>query len=154
MRYHPYGNIDPFRAPEAADKVLTEYWDIAESMKIKTFLYYGTCLGIVRDGGYIIGDNDIDVGILGDRIGELATMLIKSGFEKKRQHKRNWHFFKYDILLDIYFGIRNLRFLQPLGEVTYKGRVYTVPHPVGGYLEGLYGDWKIKNPRREWKGTT
>lgn len=152
MRYHPYGNIDPYRSPEDADKILVEYWDIAASLKIETFLFFGTCLGIVRDNGYIIGDNDIDVGILGNRIGDLSTQLVKSGFEKKRQHKRNWHFLKYNILLDVYFGFRNLRFLQPLGEVSYKGRVYNVPHPVEEYLTDRYGDWKTKNPRREWKG--
>ena len=55
MKYHPYGNIDPFIVPEAADKVLNEYFDVAEGLGVKTFLYYGSVLGFVRDGGYIPG---------------------------------------------------------------------------------------------------
>ncbi|GAF83446.1 unnamed protein product, partial [marine sediment metagenome] len=64
-KWHPYGNIDPFKIPEMADKLLNEYWDIAESLGIQSFLCFGTCLGFVRDGGHMIGDNDIDIGILG-----------------------------------------------------------------------------------------
>lgn len=152
MRYHPYGNIDPYRSPTAADKVLIEFWAIATALKIKAALVYGTCLGFVRGDGYIIGDNDIDVAILGDRIGELTVELEKGGFVKKRQHKRNWHFMKYGILLDIYFGNRTPGFLASFDTVEYKGQTYNVPHPIGKYLEMRYGDWKTKKPRKEWKG--
>jgi len=147
MEYYPYGNIDPFKMPENADKILNEYWDITEGLKIKSFLHYGTCLGFVRDGGYIECDNDIDVGILGE-IEELAIKLTENGFVKKRiWPDRNYHFLKYEILLDVYFEFPDRRFFQSFDKVTYKDRTYNVPHPVEEYLKARYGDWKIEKHR-------
>lgn len=150
MRHHPYREIDPFKIPEVADKLLNEYWDIAESLKIKTFLHYGTCLGFVRDGGYIIGDNDIDIGILA-RIEELAAKLVENGFVKRRSIQRSWHFLKYGVLLDIYFNFPNRKYFQSFDKVTYKGRAYNIPHPVEEYLKARYGDWKTKKHRKVWE---
>ena len=152
MKWHPYGNIDPFKIPEIADKLLNEYWDIAEALGIKTFLYLGTCLGFVRDGGYIMGDNDIDVGILGE-IGELAIRLTENGFAKKRiWPDRNYHFLKYGVLLDVYFGFPDRRFFQSFDKVMHKGRAYNVPYPVEDYLKAKYGDWKTEKHRKVWEG--
>lgn len=150
MKYHPYRNIDPFKIPETADKLLNEYWNIAEALEIKTFLYLGTCLGFVRDGGYIIADNDIDIGILGG-IGKLTAKLIENGFVKKAIGPTNMHFLKYGILLDIYFGFPDQRFFQSFDKVTYKGKTYNVPHPVEEYLKARYGDWKTKKHRKVWE---
>ena len=148
MSYYPYKNIDPFKMPETADKILNEYWGIAKSLNVKTFLVYGTCLGFVRNSGYIIGDNDIDVGILGE-IGEIAVKLTENGFIKKGDGPRNYHFLKYEILLDVFFEFPDWlrKFLQSFDKVTYKGRVYNVPHPVEEFLEVKYGDWKIEKHR-------
>jgi len=145
-RIFPYGIKAPFEIPESADKTLNEYWDIAKSLKIKTFLAYGTCLGFVRDGGYIEYDNDIDVGILGE-IGKLEIKLIENGFaRKKRWPPFNHHFPKYDILLDIHaaFPESHWKYFKSFDKMTYKGRIYNVPHPVEGYLETLYGNWKVR----------
>lgn len=151
MRWHPYKNIDPFLMPEIADKLLNQYWGIAESLKIKTFLLEGTCLGFVRDGGYIIGDNDIDVGIL-NGLEELSKELVKNGFISKQSSQKSQHFVKDDILLDIWSGFNNQKFLQSFDKVTYNGREYDVPHPVEEYLKSFYGDWKIKKHRKIYKG--
>jgi len=151
MRWHPYGNIDPCKIPDIADKLLNEYWDIAERLKIKTFLLYGSCLGFVRDGGYIIGDNDIDVGILGG-LEELTAELIKNGFINRRTYGKNRHFLKYGILLDIYFEFSDRIFLQSFDKVNYKNRDYNVPHPVEKYLKIRYGDWRTKKLRKVWEG--
>ena len=151
MRWHPYKNIDPFNVPEIAEKLLNEYWDIAEKLKIQTFLLCGTCLGFVRDGGFIIGDNDIDVGILGG-LEDLAAKLIENGFVKKTMWPgRNCHFLKYEILLDVTFGLPP-QFLQTFDRVIYKDRAYNVPHPVEEYLTAFYGNWKIRDLRKVWKG--
>lgn len=148
-RYHPYGIIDPFKIPKIADKLLNEYWDIAEDLNIKTFLIYGTCLGFVRDGGYIERDNDIDVGILGE-IGELEIKLTENGFVKKRKWPpTNYHFLKYNVLLDIFTGFEEpyWRYFKSFDKVIYKDRIYNVPHPVEGYLKTLFGDWEIRKLR-------
>lgn len=150
MKYHPYGNIDPFFNPKSADKLLTEYWAIASDLRIQTFLYYGTCLGFVRDGGYIEGDNDIDIGILGG-LPLLGPNLVKSGFIHIVTVEKNSHFLKYGILLDIYFSFSCHKFLQSFDQVVYKGRSYKVPHPVDEYLKSLYGDWKTPKNRPVWR---
>ena len=125
---------------------MNEYWDIAKSLKIKTFLAYGTCLGFIRDGGYIEYDNDIDVGIEGE-IEELEVKLIENGFAKKRRRPPiNYHFPKYNILIDIHAGFAesHWKYFKSFDKITYKGRVYNVPHPVEEYLETLYGNWKVR----------
>ncbi|GAG42768.1 unnamed protein product, partial [marine sediment metagenome] len=123
----------------------------ATSLNIQTFLYYGTCLGFVRDGGYIIGDNDIDVGILGG-LEELTAKLVEKGFINRRTYGKNRHFLKYGILLDIYFKFSGRNFFQSFDKVNYKNRDYNVPHPIEEYLKARYGDWKIKKLRKVWEG--
>lgn len=150
-KFHPYGNIDPFKIPDTADKLLNEYWDIATSLNIQTFLYYGTCLGFVRDGGYIIGDNDIDVGILGG-LKELTARLVEKGFINRRTYGKNRHFLKYGILFDVNFNFYNRNFFQSFDKVNYKNRDYNVPHPVEEYLKARYGDWKTARHRKVWEG--
>jgi len=151
MKKHPYKNIDPFKIPKLADKLLNEYWDIAENLKIKTFLCFGTCLGFVRGDGYIINDNDIDVGILGSIEG-LAVELVKNGFkEMARLRGGKWHFLKYGILLDVWFYF-DMKYSQSFDKVMHEGRIYNVPHPVEEYLKAKYGDWKIRKYRKLWEG--
>jgi len=146
MIWHPYKNIDPFKIPETADKLLNEFWTLAQALDTKPFLYMGTCLGFVRGDGYIYADNDIDVGVLSG-FEELTAALISNGFERKKKYRENLHFLKYDILLDVSFDFPDRQFLQSFDKVTYKNRVYNVPHPVEEYLKdryGKYGDWKTK----------
>jgi len=146
--YHPYGNINPCLIPATADKVLNKYCDIAEKLKIETFLCFGTCLGFIRDGGYIMGDNDIDVGIMGG-IKELRVKLIENGFVVKRNGRWRWHFLKHKILLDVWSNAPgDLRqYFQSFDKVTYRNRVYNIPHPIEGYLKARYGNWKVRKPR-------
>ncbi len=154
MIYHPYGNTDPFKVPEFADNLLNEYWDIAEALKIETCLIYGTCLGFVRGDGWIIGDNDIDVFILGD-IFKLTSELVKNGFSCRvtGHEPPNAHFLKYNILFDIFFDHPPFEeFLKSFDEIEYKGRIYNVPHPVEEYLVRAYGDWKTPALREVWNG--
>jgi len=146
---HLYGNINPCFIPRIADKLLNEYCNIAESLKIKTFLCFGTCLGFIRDDGYIKYDNDIDVGI-SRGINELGVKLEKNGFIIKRSPcLKSWHFLKYKILLDIFtnFPESHWKYFQSFDKVTYKGKIYNVPHPVEKYLKTLYGNWKTRKLR-------
>lgn len=152
MKYHPYKQTDPFKAPELADKVLNEYLDIAEAMNIDTCLIAGTCLGFVRDGGYIEGDNDIDVIIMGT-IDELKEELVRSGFDLKLVGMENSHFIKHNIFLDVFYDylFPQVEFIQDFDFVEYKGRTYNIPHPVEDYLTEFYGDWKTIKHREVWE---
>lgn len=150
-KWHPYGNVDPFILPNAADRVLNEYWDISERLKINSFLLYGTCLGFVRNGGYIDGDNDIDIGIL-EGFSYLAAALIRNGFLPAVTVRDNGHFLKYGILLDIWFSFPTVKYFQSFDNITYKNRVYNVPHPVEEFLAFSYGDWKTPSRTQPFKG--
>jgi len=145
---HPYGNTNPCLVPKVADKVLNEYCDITENLEIETFLCFGTCLGFKRDGGYIMGDNDIDVGIM-DGIEKLQVRLIKNGFVIKRRGRWRWHFLKHKILLDVWSDApgKFRHYFQSFDKITHRGRVYNVPHPVEEYLKAIYGDWKTRKSR-------
>ena len=73
---YPYGIVGPSTIPETADRVLDEFFQIAKQLKIRTCLSAGLCLGFVRDGGYIEGDNDLDVIVI--CIGDKRDKLINS----------------------------------------------------------------------------
>ena len=126
--------VYPCDAKELADEVLEEWDDICNELKIRHFLALGTCLGFVRDKGYIKGDNDIDVGVPVADFGKLAGELMKRGFKAGHNFGGNQHFYKHGILLDIYFGhgVKSLR------KITYNEREYDIPHPVEGDLERYY----------------
>jgi len=133
---------------EVADRCL-EFWDDAcNSLNITHFLALGTCLGFYRDGGYIKGDHDIDVGVLcsGSDLSKLAEKLVEKGFvSKKIQRTRD---FMYFTILSRFHPSEE-KFLKSFGTVTYKGRTYKIPHPIDEYLKLHYdhlGDWR--EPRR------
>lgn len=138
--------VRPFDAKKDADKILADFDDAATALGIKHFLYAGTCLGFVRDGNYIPGDNDIDVGILCDKKVEhqLYIKLYEKQFER---YKRFIKFFVRDhIVLDIFYTFypEVLTCLKKLGTIEYGSRKYFVPHPVEKYLVYAYGDsWRI-----------
>lgn len=138
----------PYEAKEEADKILKEWDNICKELNIEHYLLYGTCLGIVRDGGYIKGDNDIDVGVRcpEDTFLKLIERLSKSGFTTKKADFFNKHFYKKEILLDIHKSSpKSLTSL--FDKVTYNGRVYNIPHPIEEYLKCRYGDWRTPKPK-------
>lgn len=143
--------MDPFIIPESADKMLSEYFDVAEDLGTRTCLYYGTVLGFVRDNAYIEGDNDIDIAVFGG-LPALSAGLIKAGFTYLVLAKNNIHFMKYQVLLDIYFNDFRLQFFHQFDKIIYKDRSYFVPHPVFDYLEDRYGNWRVKKLRKVFAG--
>jgi len=145
----------PFEVKERADKVLEEWDDICRELKITHFLMEGTCLGMVRDNGYIEGDNDIDVGVLCTygKLKRLTKKLSEHGFEVGRKLKETQHFHKYGVLLDVRFSFgSHKRFLVPFDKTYHNSRFYNVPHPVEEYLKARYGNWRT--PKKELKKIT
>ena len=59
---------------EELGSTLNKGCDVLEELGIPYWLGRGTLLGLHRDGKFIPGDNDIDVGVLG---GEMALEIIK-----------------------------------------------------------------------------
>lgn len=145
---------NPCDAKETADRVLDEFVKITESLNIRYFLAFGTCLGFVRDHGYTEGDNDIDVGVIcsEEAFQRLTETLREHGFNPEyvdgfgRPMPMNRHFYKDNILLDIWHRFRESekRYQQTFQKITYNGKEYNIPHPVEGYLESYYGNWRVK----------
>ena len=136
--------MDPFNLPAAADRVLDEFFSISKRLNIPSFLLYGTCLGFYRDGGYIDGDNDLDVGSIGD-VPALVGALIKADFLLVAVVSTNVHFLKHGILLDLYFNFPSVEYFQAFDKFNYKNKPYNFPSPLEDFLVSEYGDWKTKS---------
>jgi hypothetical protein len=145
----PYGIVEPSKAPEIADNILNEVFNITESLGIHSCLAYGLCLGFIRDGAYISGDNDLDIIVVIDNdktLPDLYNSLIDNNFTIKQRFPPpmyNTHFVKDNILLDI-FPRKAEGFYKEFSEVEYKGTKYPVPHPVDEYLSKCYNNWTEK----------
>lgn len=144
--------IAPSEHVEVADNILNEIFSITKRLKIKTFLLYGTCLGFVRDGGYIQGDRDIDLGIIcawKEKVEILKKAFKKNGFTVRRSisKSRHVHFIKDKICLDIWFCNKCGEFCSKFDYIQYKKKKYPVPHPVGEFLNRCYPNWRVKESR-------
>lgn len=89
MGYRP-GELE--RVQQVALSVLKEFIRICEKYHLDYFVHWGTALGVVRHGGFIPWDDDIDVGMLRDDYerflqvapGELGdAYVLSSGFIQK-----------------------------------------------------------------------
>jgi len=142
-----FPHVCPSDSQQAATKVLEEFDDVANSLKIRHFFVLGTCLGMVRDKGFIKGDHDIDVGVVCSNSELLALYhkLVKTGFiHGSNGTRHNFHLYKHKpyIMLDV-FPLDPQEFKE-FDTVTYHGRAYHVPHPVKEYLRRHYGNWRVK----------
>lgn len=147
-KQRPYGTQEPAKIPDVADKVLNEFFSVAKSLKLSTCLVFGLCLGFVRDGKYIPGDNDLDVAIVtaANVLPALSGVLIKMGFKRGRMYHKNVHFYRDNTLLDIYIRKPHGFYVQ-FDKIAYKGKDYAIPHPVEDYLERVYANWKVPDAK-------
>jgi len=148
-KYFPYGVVGPSTIPDVADRILDEFFGIVNELDVRACLAYGLCLGFVRDGGYIVSDNDFDI-VIADpwvtQISKLGAKLTERGFKVETCYappSDNIHFHKERILIDIFFRYKGA-FYAKFDRVEYKDRKYPIPSPVEGYLEAVYDkDWRI-----------
>lgn len=109
--------------------VLTDLTREMESVGIKVYCAYGTALGLVRDGGFIAHDNDIDLVVLGDEFDKGKIRQI--GRHLKAQLIRTFHY--EDKIVEIAIRIRGVDidlFLSPDTE----------------YGQGCYYFYQWENP--------
>ena len=71
------------------DKVLKKIFEISEKENLKVWLEFGTLLGIVRNGGFIKYDTDIDLGFINQNNIDLKRILEKYGIIRKFYWKVN-----------------------------------------------------------------
>jgi len=157
MKYCPYGILELIKIPLVADRILDEFFQVTKQLKIRACLAYGLCLGFVRDGGYIDGDNDLDVVVVCNKEEKtkLIDMLKENGFSRGSSFpfpSNNIHFHKDKILIDVYFR-RSGKFYLKFDSVQYRGKSYSVPCPVEEYLSKCYSNWEIKeNETAHYRG--
>lgn len=150
---------------EKAKTLLFAVADVLEKYSITYFLDYGTLLGAIREKDFIEHDNDIDLGIFDNLVGnyELLYKITKELNEKGIKLNAIWEqsaisFVFGDISLDLnryvkqgdnyvlsLFGKKSIypsRFLDSLFNIEFLGRVFNVPHTPSALLESGYGpDW-------------
>lgn len=152
---------------QEADAALFAFADVADRLKLDWFLVAGTCLGLYRDGKYLPGDNDIDVGVLAkhEQLQDLWWELYQAGFKIGRHCEnadgtKNRHtYYKKGItwpdeggvLVDVFYAFTEdeLNLIVNFGQIEYSGRDFLVPHPVQMYLQLTYGEWWDKSLRNQ-----
>ena len=140
------------------DNCLFDWKKICDDLKIQSFLLMGTCLGFYRDGKYIQGDNDLDVGVIcsKEKLIELFAKLRENGFRQAELWQNqgwelNQHFWKYGALLDVHFQfLKDVEpFLKKFEKFTYKGVEFDLPSPIEDYLAVEYPpNWRIPCSKR------
>lgn len=154
-------------------EILRQTKVIAEKNRVKIFLIYGTCLGMVREGDFIIDDTDIDIGVYGEdpNIDKFWHELRRDRqFREEHQEGRQMY---YRLMTQHTLDINPLylqddkryylkkynqddksflakefdrKHFDNLDTITYRGEKYFIPSYVEEYLEFLYGNWKQKAP--------
>jgi len=151
---------------DQAIEYLLKVKEVFDRHDVKFWLIYGTLLGAVRDGDFIVGDKDIDLATYEDdaekrfpailELEEFGLKVIRTNtFDNSFQVKKN--------LICIDFGSmsrhrdymwRNGRFYEPrdffseLIEWPFLGTTFLIPKNYTEYLEThYYGDrWKAPDP--------
>ncbi|MFC2015048.1 LicD family protein [Chloroflexota bacterium] len=155
--------LDPVEAKE----ILEEVKQIFDQAGVLFFLRHGTCLGAIREKGFIPWDDDIDLGcVLGingyteEQIDPVVVNFRKNGFFARVDHQDQAIFVSmmkstvriewasYRIFGDSIFqypGIRiPVRFFEHLKEIDFLGMKVNVPNPPEEYLLSKYGEeWMI-----------
>ena len=150
----------------AAESMLKEAKEILDQLGVVFFLRHGTCLGAVRDGGFIPWDDDLDLGsVIGlhglteTSIGSAVEAFRDRGYLARLEYsdhsvavpivkgatRIDWTC--YRILADSIFqypGVRvPVRLFTQLKEIDFVGEKFLVPNPPEEYLRFKYGpDWQ------------
>ena len=151
---------------DVAKNLLLEAKEIMDRLGVKFFLRQGTCLGAVRDNGFISWDDDLDLGIVvghngftEQSIDPVLEAFRESGYYVQAQRTDSLvtsTLLKNSIRIDLLFlsvideqiyhwpGIWfPVSLFEELKEINFLGERFLVPNPPEEYLRIKYGpDWQ------------
>jgi len=133
---------------------------VLDKNDINFFIYFGTCLGIVRDGKLIHYDDDVDVGIIEnvslDKKLKVYEDLMSEGFTVSAITKDNaWAKRNVHASLDFWRvipdglegGYKRIKIdtgmFTKLATIEFNGDVYNMPSNTEEYLKLTYGNWRV-----------
>ncbi len=174
----------PYYAKQEADEALDNTISTVEDLGLNYFLHDGTCLGFIREQGYIPWDFDIDLIIIvsnedafksfveGMKKGGFRYRPVGSGGPEWWKSHHWWWWVRGDkaILVDVkyecpcetgkwfYIEYEKGPLNRELDLVLYNGKEYNVPRPVKEYLTRRYDkNWMtpvVQNFRQETRPAT
>ncbi|PZC46096.1 MAG: Phosphorylcholine metabolism protein LicD [Chloroflexi bacterium] len=160
---------NPPMDPEAGERALKEAKEILDPLGVVFLLSSGTCLGAIRDNGFIPWDDDLDLISIVDRNGlteELVDNAVEAFREKgyfvyaaggnsrdvraysmmKNYVRIGWECYRIvNDSISVYPGTQiPATFFTNPKEITFMGEQFLVPDPPEEYLRLKYGEeWMI-----------
>ena len=149
-----------------AERELGQVCGFLKKANIRHWLSSGTLLGIYRDGKFLEGDTDIDIGIRGEDVDDIRAVvpwecraIIREGniwqsvFKSPRSIAIDlmWFWEDGDKIINRntggYWGKPKFK----IESVEFKGVKYPCPPPEW-YLEGRFKTWKTRLPKegKDW----
>lgn len=155
----------PLKTHEGKLKDLRAIKKVFDKLNLPMLLCYGTALGAYRDGDFLPGDKDIDVGTFGEENKDrIWQELKKEGFRKRGDDP--WERYKCvpverNTIVDLFLFVKNVSYAKGvnvcaripkecpgLEKIEFFGDEYLVPSPIESYLQRCYGNWKDKESRK------
>lgn len=175
VKLKTYGNRKKFNI-EIAKKNMLDVKESFDKYNLKSWLIFGTLLGVYRDNDLIKHDFDVDFGIFDDdninKLFDITDDLLKKGITPLRIDKSNN---KEDIIsygrnfeyVDIYFfkkiynkfyfrdlAIIDSHYFETFNKIKFIDKEFLIPSDTENLLEDIYGsDWRIpiKGKSAFWK---
>ncbi|MGB5966197.1 MAG: LicD family protein [Sulfurimonadaceae bacterium] len=149
--------------PEIAKKNLLDFKKVMDVHGVRYGLWFGTLLGAVREGGFMVYDEDVDVFVLEEDRNKVLNALFdleKLGMKVARYHddKSLLSVIRDDEYIDMYFykkdftkrrktdNVIDAKYLEHTETIEFLGEQFPVPGNPKQVLSILYGeDWHIPN---------
>ena len=176
--------VIPYRAKKFENNAIIVIKNIQNDLtelKVDFFFFFGTLLGIVRDGEFIVRDSDLDLLVHVEdekTINHISQLLIQKGYKHKYRSYANGigiiqdtfylngvrmdinYLFKKENLDCVYMSYKIghvilLEFpsIKTIIKYSFKGIDVNIPGNFADILECLYGkNWRVPDPSFKFGG--